>query len=531
MAAADALALVEYDDDGIAKAFRADVLEGLAQDAQGGAGALALRRRRLGAVRGDHAAARILPDPRRDRDPAPALRRLPPADRAGPRGGRVRLGLARSRPRCCSTASSPRPTSRSTSRAISCAPRRPIWRRSSPACRSTRSRPTSCSRCACPRRSRRCPSSASSPARRSATWSRAPRSTCCARCALTLGGDAQLLIGMDLVKDVAVLEAAYDDAQGVTAEFNLNLARRINRELGGTIPLDKLRHVARWNDTYARIEMHLEALDDIDFEVSGRRFALAKGETIHTENSHKFDRRSQYTLLLAGGWTPVERWLDAERAVLADPRRGDPPAERPVSGWPRLDYAADKGTIETLHLLLQLIGKLPLRLHPWINHGWHVALRMTPRGAIDPQPARRRAAVHRRARLSRRRDPRRMRRGLAVGTAGRGQDDRGSASRAVRPAGEPRPAGAAARRAERNPRPDPVRRGRPPARMGCRRRGAAARRVPVRRRGLQRVPLALSRQVLAEPPVLGQLRPRGDALLGPRRAGPSRRRSAACPTA
>ena len=50
--------------------------------------------------------------------------------------------------------------------------------------------------------------------------------------------------------------------------------------------------------------------------------------------------------------------------------------------WPRLDHAADKGTIETLHLLLQLIGKLPLRLHPWLNHGWHVALRMTPRGAI-----------------------------------------------------------------------------------------------------------------------------------------------------
>ena len=127
---------------------------------------------------------------------------------------------------------------------------------------------------------------------------------------LTLGGDAQLLIGMDLVKDVAVLEAAYDDAQGVTAAFNLNLAQRINRELGGTIPLDKLRHVARWNDTYARIEMHLEALEDIAFEVAGQSFALVKGETIHTENSHKFDRRSQYTLLLAGGWTPVERWLD-----------------------------------------------------------------------------------------------------------------------------------------------------------------------------------------------------------------------------
>ena len=57
--------------------------------------------------------------------------------------------------------------------------------------------------------------------------------------------------------------------------------------------------------------MHLEAGEDLDFDVSGRRFRLAQGETIHTENSHKFDRRSQYTLLLAGGWTPLERWLNS----------------------------------------------------------------------------------------------------------------------------------------------------------------------------------------------------------------------------
>jgi dimethylhistidine N-methyltransferase len=128
----------------------------------------------------------------------------------------------------------------------------------------------------------------------------------------TLGDGSKLLIGMDLIKDPAVLIAAYDDARGVTAEFNRNLARRINRELGGTIPVDKLRHVARWNDTYARIEMHLQATEEFTFEVSGRPFRLAAGETIHTENSHKFDRRSQYTLLLAGGWTPVERWLDGQ---------------------------------------------------------------------------------------------------------------------------------------------------------------------------------------------------------------------------
>ena len=137
----------------------------------------------------------------------------------------------------------------------------------------------------------------------------------------TLGEGSQLLIGMDLIKDVAVLEAAYDDAQGVTAEFNLNLARRINRELGGTLPLDRLRHVARWNDTYARIEMHLQASEAFAFEVAGHAFALAAGETIHTENSHKFDLRSQNTLLLAGGWTPARRWLDREERfslILAD---------------------------------------------------------------------------------------------------------------------------------------------------------------------------------------------------------------------
>jgi dimethylhistidine N-methyltransferase len=145
----------------------------------------------------------------------------------------------------------------------------------------------------------------------------------------TLGANAQLLIGMDLVKDAAVLEAAYDDAAGVTAAFNLNLAARINREIGGTIPLAKLRHVASWNDTYARIEMHLEATEPISFEVSGRSFAMGGGETIHTENSHKFDRRSQYTLLLAGGWTPQARWLDSEARFSLLLAEATPPRRAP----------------------------------------------------------------------------------------------------------------------------------------------------------------------------------------------------------
>jgi dimethylhistidine N-methyltransferase len=126
------------------------------------------------------------------------------------------------------------------------------------------------------------------------------------------GVQPMLLIGMDLVKAPAVLVAAYDDAAGVTAQFNLNLVHRINRELNGTIPVDALRHVARWEDELARIEMHLEAVRPISFEVSGEPFAMNAGETIHTENSHKFTRRSANLLLQAAGWTPRRRWTDGQ---------------------------------------------------------------------------------------------------------------------------------------------------------------------------------------------------------------------------
>ncbi len=140
----------------------------------------------------------------------------------------------------------------------------------------------------------------------------------------TLGEGALLLIGMDLVKDEAVLLAAYDDADGVTARFNLNLATRINRELAGDIPLEKLRHEARWNDTFARIEMHLVATDDIAFTVGGEHYTMREGESIHTENSHKFTKRSSQLLLAAGGWEPRGRWTDEARQfslVLAEAAR------------------------------------------------------------------------------------------------------------------------------------------------------------------------------------------------------------------
>ncbi|HEU0135620.1 MAG TPA: L-histidine N(alpha)-methyltransferase [Allosphingosinicella sp.] len=145
----------------------------------------------------------------------------------------------------------------------------------------------------------------------------------------TLGTGAWLFIGFDRVKNPAELLRAYDDEAGITAEFNLNLLARINRELGGDIPLEAFRHRAVWNDRLSRIEMHLEALRDVGFEVAGRPFEMRAGETIHSENSHKYGERDARLLLLAGGWTPVEEWTDEEsRFALvlakAEPERSAP---------------------------------------------------------------------------------------------------------------------------------------------------------------------------------------------------------------
>jgi dimethylhistidine N-methyltransferase len=127
-----------------------------------------------------------------------------------------------------------------------------------------------------------------------------------------LGDGARLLIGMDRVKSPDILIPAYDDAQGVTAAFNRNLLERINRELAGTIPVDAFRHRAIWNADATRIEMHLEAQRDVAFTVDGRPFEIAAGETIHTENSHKYGPNGGRMLLRAGGWTPIREWSDPQ---------------------------------------------------------------------------------------------------------------------------------------------------------------------------------------------------------------------------
>ena len=144
-----------------------------------------------------------------------------------------------------------------------------------------------------------------------------------------LGPGARLLIGMDRVKPVERLLAAYDEPEGVTAEFNLNLLARINRELDGDIPIEAFRHEARWNDILSRIEMHLVATRDVGFSIAGRPFHFVEGSSIHTENSHKYGPRGGRVLLLAGGWTPVPEWTDeagdfAVVLAVAEPERFAP---------------------------------------------------------------------------------------------------------------------------------------------------------------------------------------------------------------
>lgn len=144
----------------------------------------------------------------------------------------------------------------------------------------------------------------------------------------SLGIGAMLLIGMDRIKDPAVLVPAYDDAQGVTAAFNMNLLERINRELDADVPVEAFRHKAVWNDDRARIEMHLEAQRDAAFTIEGRPFDIDAGETIHTENSHKYGSRDARILLRSGGWTPIREWTDP--AGLFSLYLAEAQAERPA---------------------------------------------------------------------------------------------------------------------------------------------------------------------------------------------------------
>jgi dimethylhistidine N-methyltransferase len=126
-----------------------------------------------------------------------------------------------------------------------------------------------------------------------------------------LGRGADLIIGVDLVKDPAILNAAYNDAAGITARFNLNLLARINRELNANFDLASFSHHAFYNSERHRIEMHLASNKRQKVKVAGRMIEFRSGETIHTENSYKYTLESFSALARGSGWSPLAVWTDA----------------------------------------------------------------------------------------------------------------------------------------------------------------------------------------------------------------------------
>jgi dimethylhistidine N-methyltransferase len=144
-------------------------------------------------------------------------------------------------------------------------------------------------------------------------FERAEACSLLASMAKSLGQGARLIVGVDLEKDLVRLHRAYDDEKGVTAAFNKNLLVRINHELGGDFDLDGFRHRAVWNQDEHRIEMHLVSARTQVVQVLGHRFTFNQGESIHTENSHKYTVARFRALAQAAGWSPAQVWLDEER--------------------------------------------------------------------------------------------------------------------------------------------------------------------------------------------------------------------------
>jgi len=126
-----------------------------------------------------------------------------------------------------------------------------------------------------------------------------------------LGDDAWLLIGVDHTQDAALLVPAYDDAQRVTAAFNLNLLARINRELAGDFALDRFHHVARFDALLGRIEMHLVSEIAQTVRVGGQTFRFTAGESIHTENAYKYGKAAFEVMAAQAGWSLDQSWADA----------------------------------------------------------------------------------------------------------------------------------------------------------------------------------------------------------------------------
>jgi dimethylhistidine N-methyltransferase len=123
--------------------------------------------------------------------------------------------------------------------------------------------------------------------------------------------DGVLVLGVDRRKDPATLNAAYDDAAGVTAAFNLNMLRRLNRELGADFDLRRFQHRAFFDQEASRVEMHLVSLEQQVVHVAGERIAFDAGERIWTESSYKYDRETLDMLVTSAGFRITQLWTDA----------------------------------------------------------------------------------------------------------------------------------------------------------------------------------------------------------------------------
>ena len=128
----------------------------------------------------------------------------------------------------------------------------------------------------------------------------------------SLGRSAWFLLGADLRKRPEILLPAYNDQAGVTAAFNLNMLRRLNREAGANFDLEAFRHQAIWNDAESRIEMHLFATRDNRVDLGGQTITFREGESIHTENSYKHTRQALAAIAGAGGWEVNRYWTDSD---------------------------------------------------------------------------------------------------------------------------------------------------------------------------------------------------------------------------
>lgn len=124
------------------------------------------------------------------------------------------------------------------------------------------------------------------------------------------GEQGAMLVGVDLKKDVALLHAAYNDAAGITASFNLNVLERINRELSGNIDIELFSHRAHYDEAAGRIEMHLVSSRDQIVTISGRPFEFRRGESIHTESSYKYSVAGFQALAREAGFNAQHYWVD-----------------------------------------------------------------------------------------------------------------------------------------------------------------------------------------------------------------------------